>query len=94
MSSHFVDIEEADPTVAMAVKLIAAIAKASNFDGFVFSAVKLSADAPPDVHTTFGMESSIPPMMRKGVLAAALRTAQEMLDESPDLNHTGPQVSA
>lgn len=92
--NQFIPVNEAPPQIAMAVNLIAAIAKQVGFDGFVFSGVKLSADHPPDVHTTFGMESSVPPMMRKGVLGAALRTATEMLDESPDLNPTGPEVSA
>lgn len=91
---QFIPVEEATADVAMAVKLVAAIAKACNFDGFVFSAVRFSSDAPPDIHTTFGLEASVPPMMRKAVLGAALRTATEMLDESADLNPTGPEVSA
>jgi hypothetical protein len=91
-NSQFIPVEEAAPEIALAVKMVAAIAKQIGFDAFVFSAVKLSADAPPDVHTTFGMESSVPPSLRKGVLGAALRTAQEMLEQSPDLN--GPNTDA
>ena len=92
MSGKFIPVEEAGPEMALAVNMISAIAKQIGFDAFVFSGVKLSPDEPPDVHTTFGMEASVPSSMRKGVLGAALRTAQDMLNESPDLN--GPNTDA
>lgn len=86
--------DDSSPEIKLAGTMISAIAKASNFDAFIFSAVKLSADALPAVHTICGIEAGVPHFMRKSILETAIRTVQSRLETGADFDHFNAEAQA